>query len=163
MLQQQLDELEAKEPGTRAGDAEALHDFRVATRRSRALLRPCSGVDELQREGILPMGASAPIDMAPAQFNFVGRQLVDVMESYDRVASFGVMVEDRSRGRLEGIGMAVWATGPALGDFESGAVATLTTPAISIVSGGLITIVGVGILRSFAPGFWRYDARHPTT
>jgi CHAD domain-containing protein len=50
VLEQQLDELEAKEPGTRAGDAEALHDFRVATRRSRALLRPCSGVDELQRE-----------------------------------------------------------------------------------------------------------------
>src|SRR5437867_11326577 len=50
VLEQQLAELEAKEPGTRAGEAEALHDFRVATRRSRALLRPCSGVDDLQRE-----------------------------------------------------------------------------------------------------------------
>jgi CHAD domain-containing protein len=50
VLQQQLEQLEAKEAGTREGDAEALHDFRVATRRSRALLRPCSGVDELQRE-----------------------------------------------------------------------------------------------------------------
>src|SRR5438105_3978394 len=80
-----------------------------------------------------------------------------------RLSIIQAAVEDRFRGRLEGIGMAVWATGPALGDFESGGVATLTTPAISIVSGGLITIVGVGILRSFAPGFWRYDARHPTT
>ncbi|MBV8386977.1 MAG: GMC family oxidoreductase N-terminal domain-containing protein, partial [Acidimicrobiia bacterium] len=57
-------------------------------------------IDELQREGILPMGASAPIDMGASQFNFVGRQLMDVMENYDRVASFGVMVSDRSRGHV---------------------------------------------------------------
>ena len=87
----------------------------------------------------------------------------DMVSGIYRLSIIQAAVEDRFRGRLEGIGMAVWATGPALGDFESGAVATLTTPAISIVSGGLITIVGVGILRSFAPGFWRYDARHPTT
>jgi CHAD domain-containing protein len=49
-LEQQLADLDAKEAGVRGGDAEALHDFRVATRRSRALLRPCSGVDDLQRE-----------------------------------------------------------------------------------------------------------------
>jgi choline dehydrogenase-like flavoprotein len=39
--------------------------------------------------------------MAASQFNFVGRQLMDVMESYDRVASFGVMVSDRSKGRVQ--------------------------------------------------------------
>jgi choline dehydrogenase-like flavoprotein len=57
-------------------------------------------IDEFQRDGILPMGASAPIDMAPAQFNFVGRQLMEIMEAYDRVASFGVMISDRSKGRV---------------------------------------------------------------
>jgi len=57
-------------------------------------------IDEFQREGILPMGASAPIDMAASQFNFVGRQFMHVMENYDRVASFGVMVSDRSKGRV---------------------------------------------------------------
>jgi hypothetical protein len=31
----------------------------------------------------------------------------------------------------------------------------------SIVSGGVLTIVGIGLLRWFAPGFWRYDARDP--
>jgi CHAD domain-containing protein len=49
-LVRQADELDAHGPGVRAGDAEALHKFRVATRRSRALLRPCTGVDELQQE-----------------------------------------------------------------------------------------------------------------
>jgi choline dehydrogenase-like flavoprotein len=38
--------------------------------------------------------------MAPAQFNFVGRQLMEIMEAYDRVASFGVMISDRSKGRV---------------------------------------------------------------
>lgn len=49
-LERQLSELEGYETGMRAGDPDALHKFRVATRRSRALLRPCGGVDELQRE-----------------------------------------------------------------------------------------------------------------
>jgi len=57
-------------------------------------------IDEFQRDGILPMGASAPIDMAASQFNFVGRRLMDVMENYDRVASFGVMISDRSKGQV---------------------------------------------------------------
>ena len=57
-------------------------------------------IDEFQKEGILPMGASAPIDMGATQFNFVGTKLMDLMEAYDRVASFGVMVSDRSRGRV---------------------------------------------------------------
>ncbi len=86
----------------------------------------------------------------------------DMVSGIFRISIIQAAVEDRYRGRLEGIGMAVWATGPALGDVESGVVATLTTPAISIVSGGLVTIVGIGVLRWFAPGFWRYDARHPT-
>ena len=58
--------------------------------------------------------------------------------------------------------MAVWATGPSVGNVESGVVATLTTVPISIVSGGLLTMAGIGLLRWFAPGFWRYDARSPT-
>ena len=49
-LENQIAELHEHEAGVRAGDADALHKFRVATRRSRALLRPCSGVDDLQRE-----------------------------------------------------------------------------------------------------------------
>jgi choline dehydrogenase-like flavoprotein len=57
-------------------------------------------VDEFRREGILLLGASAPIDLAATLFAFVGRKLMDVMEAYDRVASFGVMVEDASRGRV---------------------------------------------------------------
>ncbi|HTQ47444.1 MAG TPA: GMC family oxidoreductase [Polyangiaceae bacterium] len=57
-------------------------------------------VDEFRREGILLMGASAPVDMAASTFGFVGRDLVRLMEAYDKVASFGVMVDDETRGRV---------------------------------------------------------------
>ena len=40
---------------------EALHKFRVATRRSRALLRPCDGVDELQQELRWLAGVLGPV------------------------------------------------------------------------------------------------------
>ena len=85
----------------------------------------------------------------------------DMVSGIFRHSILQAAVEDRYRGRLDGIGMAVWATGPSLGDVESGVVASVTSVPFSIVSGGVLTIVGVGLLRWFAPGFWRYDARAP--
>jgi CHAD domain-containing protein len=60
-LERQIMELAGNESAMRAGDSEALHRFRVATRRSRALLRPCSGVDELQRELRWLAGVLGPV------------------------------------------------------------------------------------------------------
>jgi choline dehydrogenase-like flavoprotein len=57
-------------------------------------------VDEFHRDGILMMGASAPIDIGAAQFAFSGRRLMELMDRYENVASFGVMVEDEPRGRV---------------------------------------------------------------
>jgi MFS family permease len=86
----------------------------------------------------------------------------DMVSGIYRSTILQVAVEDRLRGRLDGIGMAVWATGPSVGNVESGVVASLTSVPFSIVSGGLLTVAGVVLLRWFAPSFWRYDARHPT-
>jgi MFS family permease len=86
----------------------------------------------------------------------------DMVSGIFRQSILLAAVEDRFRGRLDGIGMAVWATGPSVGNVESGVVASLTSVPISIVSGGLLTIAGVGVLRWFAPSFWGYDARRPT-
>ncbi|MGZ5350762.1 MAG: MFS transporter [Actinomycetota bacterium] len=85
----------------------------------------------------------------------------DMVSGIFRMSIIQTAVEDKIRGRLDGIAMAVWATGPAVGNIESGVVATLTTPTISVVSGGVLTILGVGALRLFLPGFVRYDAQHP--
>ena len=61
-------------------------------------------------------------------------------------------------GRMEGVGMAVWTTGPALGDLEAGAVAALTSVDTSIVLGGLACIGGIGLLALAMPGLIAYNA-----
>jgi hypothetical protein len=64
-------------------------------------------------------------------------------------------------GRMEGVGMAVWTTGPALGDLEAGSVAALTSVTTSVVSGGVLCVLGAAALGVFLPGFARYDSRVP--
>ena len=44
------------------------------------------------------------------------------------------------------------------GDTEAGAVAALTTPRISVISGGLACIAGVAVLARLVPEFVRYRA-----
>lgn len=86
----------------------------------------------------------------------------DMVSGIFRTAILRASVEDRVRGRLDGIGMAVWAGGPAIGNLESGAVAQVAGVTSSIVSGGILTILGIGALHRFAPGFWHYDAADPS-
>ncbi len=86
----------------------------------------------------------------------------DMVSGIFRQSILQTAVEDRFRGRLDGIGMAVWATGPSIGNVESGVVASVFSVPASIVSGGVLTIAGVGLLRWFAPAFWSYDATHET-
>ncbi|MET0801589.1 MAG: MFS transporter [Actinomycetota bacterium] len=108
---------------------------------------------------IVVFGLSESVGLSLAMLAVAGAG--DMVSGIYRTTILQAAVEDRLRGRLDGIGMAVWATGPSLGNVESGAVASLTSVPFSIVSGGLLTIVGVGVLRWFAPGFWRYDAHDP--
>jgi choline dehydrogenase-like flavoprotein len=58
------------------------------------------GVDEFHREGMLILGAGAPLDMGANMFPFVGERYMSLMSRYDRIASFGVMVEDGPNGRV---------------------------------------------------------------
>ena len=85
----------------------------------------------------------------------------DMVSGIFRTTILQAAVEDRVRGRLDGIGMAVWATGPSLGNLESGVVATIWSIPAAVVSGGLLCIAGVGVLRLLVPSFARYDARDP--
>jgi MFS family permease len=109
---------------------------------------------------IVVFGLSKAIWLSLAMLAIAGAG--DMVSGIFRMTIMQAAVEDRYRGRLGGISMAVWATGPSLGDVEAGIVASVTTVPISIVSGGLICIAGIGLLGWFSPSFWRYDARHPT-
>lgn len=58
-------------------------------------------VDQFHKDGILMEGSSLGLEGGAATFNVVGRRLVELMEAYDRVATFGAMIsEQASRGRV---------------------------------------------------------------
>jgi MFS family permease len=68
---------------------------------------------------------------------------------------------DSMRGRLSGIELAQVAGAPELGNVEAGIVASLTSVRTSIVSGGVLTVLGTIVVALALPGFVRYDARKP--
>ena len=83
----------------------------------------------------------------------------DMVSGLYRDAIVKTVTPDELRGRLEGIGLAVWGTGPSLGNAEAGFVASLSTIRTSIVSGGVACILGAGLLAFLLPSYRRYDAR----
>jgi MFS family permease len=68
---------------------------------------------------------------------------------------------DSMRGRVSGIELAQVAGAPELGNVEAGIVASLTSVRASIVSGGLLTVVGTVVVAAAIPALVRYDARRP--
>jgi len=68
---------------------------------------------------------------------------------------------DSMRGRLSGIELAQVAGAPEIGNVEAGIVASLTSVRASIVSGGLISVVGTVVVAAAIPALVRYDARRP--
>jgi MFS family permease len=65
---------------------------------------------------------------------------------------------DRFRGRVMAVDYVVGVGVPRLGNFEAGAVASLTSPAISAVSGGVATVAGALLIRLAFPAVARYRA-----
>ncbi len=61
------------------------------------------------------------------------------------------------RGRVTAADYLVGAGGGELGSLESGLVGSLTTPVISALSGGLITVAGAIVIGAALPGFRRYQ------
>ena len=63
---------------------------------------------------------------------------------------------DQLRGRVTAADYVVGAGGGQLGNLESGALGSLTTPVISALAGGLITVLGAVVIALVMPAFVRY-------
>ena len=57
-------------------------------------------IDSYAREGIMFEGASTPLDVTAVAIPWVGRRFMEVMDHYMNVATFGVMIQDKSRGEV---------------------------------------------------------------
>jgi MFS family permease len=80
----------------------------------------------------------------------------DVISAVFRGTMLQRLTPDALRGRLNAVHTAVVTGGPRLGDTEAGAVAALGGAQVSVVSGGLACLVGVGIISWLMPRFVRY-------
>lgn len=82
----------------------------------------------------------------------------DAISGIFRQTMWNQTISNDFRGRLAGIEMISYLSGPKLGDTESGLVAAAFGITTSVVSGGVLCIVGVVVCCWCLPKFWRYRA-----
>lgn len=83
----------------------------------------------------------------------------DMISGIFRGTIWNQTIPDHLRGRLAGIEMISFLTGPMLGDAEAGIIAHLFDLRASIVSGGILTVVGTVVLALLLPKFIQYKAQ----
>ena len=87
----------------------------------------------------------------------------DMVSGIFRLRIWNETIPDRLRGRMAGIEMISYTSGPLLGNAEAGMVAAALGTAASIVSGGLFCVAGVGLCIGLLPEFWAYKAGAPSS
>ena len=83
----------------------------------------------------------------------------DMVSGLFRMTIWNQTIPDHLRGRLAGIEVVSYTTGPLLGNAESGVVARLFGVRASVVSGGLFCVAGTLLLSLILPELIRYDGR----
>ena len=109
--------------------------------------------------GLAIIGFGAVPGLAPALFFLAIGGAADMMSGIYRNAIWSQTIPDSLRGRLASIEMLSYSVGPSLGNFESGVVAGLFNIRVSILSGGVLCVVGCVAAAALLPAFRAYDAR----
>ncbi|MBD0318646.1 MAG: MFS transporter [Thermoleophilia bacterium] len=107
--------------------------------------------------GVTAFGVAPNLGLAVVALAFAGG--ADMVSAIFRSVIWNQTIPDHLRGRLAGIEQVSYSSGPLLGDLEAGVVAALAGVRASIVSGGILCVVGVALAALALPAFRRYDAR----
>jgi MFS family permease len=83
----------------------------------------------------------------------------DAISGLFRGVVWNETIPDTLRGRLAGLEMISWSSGPTLGNAEAGAAAALLGLRASVVVGGALCMGGSAAVAGALPAFWNYDAR----
>jgi len=124
----------------------------------------------IHRHGLAVGIAAACWGFAIIAFGFAGRLWLallclaiagasDMISGVFRMIIWNQTIPDHLRGRLAGIELISYHTGPMLGNAESGIVASIFSIRTSVVSGGILCVLGTGLLLLGLPGFRTYDGR----
>jgi MFS family permease len=95
----------------------------------------------------------------PALFFLALSGGADAISGIFRMTMWNQTIPDALRGRMAGIEMVSYLSGPLLGHVEAGAVAAVWGVRTSVVSGGVLCVVGVLACGALLPRFIAYDAR----
>jgi hypothetical protein len=124
----------------------------------------------VRRQGLAVLVAAGIWGAAIAAFGLVDSLAValvllavaggaDLISALFRSAILLTATTESMRGRLAGIEFAQVASTPTLGNVEAGVVASLTSLRFSVVSGGVLCVVGTVAIGLLFPALARYDAR----
>ena len=108
--------------------------------------------------GIVVLGLTSSLWVAITALTIAGA--ADSVSAVCRSTILQTATPDSMRGRMSSIFMLVVAGGPRVGDVESGVVAAAAGTQASVVSGGLLCMLGVAPIVLAFPAFWRYE-EHP--
>jgi MFS family permease len=82
----------------------------------------------------------------------------DATSGIFRMTMWNASIPDEVRGRMAGIELLSYSTGPELGQLRSALVAAATSLRTSVVSGGILCAAGCAALAVALPSMWRFDA-----
>lgn len=109
--------------------------------------------------GIICFGFATNFWMAVLSLMLAGG--ADALSGIFRVTLWNSTIPRHLRGRLAGIEMLSYTSGPMLGNAESGLVASIFGTTFSIVSGGAMCILSVGLCALALPKYWRFKWAGP--
>lgn len=126
----------------------------------------------VHRHGLAVMIAATVWGLAIVAFGFSSRFVpallflalaggADAVSGMFRMTLWNQTIPDSLRGRLAGIEMVSYTSGPLLGHVEAGLVAAAFSVRTSVVSGGVLCVAGVLLCGLLLPRFVSYDARQP--
>jgi MFS family permease len=106
-------------------------------------------------------GVTASLPLALAMLAVAGA--ADTLTVTFRSSMVQTVTPDEFRGRVSSVEYIIGTGGGPLGNVESGTVASLSTPAISAVSGGLGCLAIAALIGLLCPAFARYESKRPTS
>jgi MFS family permease len=130
-------------------------------------------VGAVKRQGFMVVSAILVWGIAVTLFGLVGSLPIalallalagaaDVVSAVFRGTIVQLTVPDNLRGRISGFHVAVVRSGPRLGDLRAGAVASATSEQFSVVSGGVVAILGTLLIAKLYPELIGEDGRPPS-
>jgi MFS family permease len=108
---------------------------------------------------IIGLGFAPSLEVAAVWLAVAGA--ADMVSGLFRGVIWNETISNDLRGRLAGVEMISYMCGPLLGNARAGWVSSISSPAVSLVSGGILCVAGMVACAASLRRFWRYEGGQP--